>query len=79
MKTIGTIIFVFGLIFVGMGDSFLPKPLSTISRNTRTQINKILLGFTPPDIEKPSKQRDDQVNDIEERVKGNRDRLVEEP
>lgn len=80
MKTIATIIFVLSLIFIGIGDSFLPKPLSTISKNTRTQVNKILLSFTPDtDFEKPSKQRDQQVDDMEERVRGNRDRLIEQP
>lgn len=71
MKKLGTIIFVCGLIFIGMGDSFLPKPLSTFSYRTRTHLNKILLGFTPdPDIEKPSKQREDQVKELEERATG---------
>ncbi|MDJ0508202.1 MAG: hypothetical protein QNJ64_02935 [Crocosphaera sp.] len=80
MKTIATIIFVLSLIFIGVGDSFLPKPLSTISKNTRTQVNKILLSFTPDtDFEKPSKQRNRQVDDMEERVRGNRDQLVEQP
>ncbi|MDJ0597966.1 MAG: hypothetical protein QNJ37_03880 [Crocosphaera sp.] len=80
MKPLGSIILVLGLIFVAVGDSFLPKPLSTASKNARTQVNKVFLSFTPDtDFEKPSKQRDAQVNDMEERVKGNRDQLIEQP
>ncbi|MEA5508939.1 hypothetical protein VB715_04105 [Crocosphaera sp. UHCC 0190] len=80
MKKLGTIIFVVGLIFIGMGDSFLPKPLSTISRQTRTSINQSLLGLMPnPKIRKPSEQHDAEVTEMEERVKGNRDQLVDEP
>lgn len=80
MKPLGSIILVLGLIFVAAGDSFLPKPLSTVSKHTRTQVNKIFLSFTPDtDFEKPSKQRDAQVDDMEERVKGNREQLVEKP
>ncbi|CCQ57545.1 hypothetical protein WH8501_05560 [Crocosphaera watsonii WH 8501] len=80
MKPIGSIILVLGLIFVAVGDTFLPKPLSTASKNARTYVNNIFLSFTPDtDFEKPSKQREAQVDDLEERVKGNRDRLVEQP
>ncbi|ACB51469.1 hypothetical protein cce_2119 [Crocosphaera subtropica ATCC 51142] len=79
MKPLGSVLLVLGLIFVGFGDSFLPKPLSTVSKNARTHVNKIFLSFTPDtDFEKPSKQREAQVEDMEERVKGNRDQLVKE-
>ena len=77
MKPVGSILVVLGLIFVAVGDTFLPKPLSTASKNTRTYVNNIFLSFTPDtDFEKPSKQRDAQVDDMEERVKGNRDQLI---
>lgn len=80
MKPVGSIILVLALIFVAVGDSFLPKPLSTLSKNARTRVNNIFLSFTPDtDFEKPSKQRDAQVGDMEERVKGNRDQLLERP
>ncbi len=80
MKPLGSIILVLGLIFVAVGDSFLPKPLSTVSKNVRTHVNNIFLSFTPnTDFEKPSKQRDAQVEDMEERVKGNRKQLIERP
>lgn len=74
MKPIGSIILVLGLIFVAAGDSFLPKPLSTVSKNTRTYVNNIFLSFTPDtDFEKPSKQREAQVDDLERKVRGKSD------
>lgn len=80
MKSFGSTILVLGLIFVAVGDSFLPKPLSTVSKNARTQVNNIFLSFTPDtDFEKPSKQRDNQVQEMEERVKGNRGELIKRP
>lgn len=74
MKKLGTMILILGLIFVGMGDSFLPKPLSTLSKKTRSNLNQFLLDLTPdPDFKKPSQQREDQVKELEEQVKSNRD------
>jgi hypothetical protein len=35
------------LLFVGCGDSFLPKPLSTTSLQTRTTINNFVIGMFP--------------------------------
>ncbi|WP_233787169.1 hypothetical protein [Dulcicalothrix desertica] len=42
-----TLVFLLMLIFVGFGDSFLPKPLSTASYQTRTTINNIVIGMFP--------------------------------
>lgn len=42
-----TLVFLLVLIFVGFGDSFLPKPLSTASYQTRTTINNIVIGMFP--------------------------------
>jgi hypothetical protein len=42
-----TLLFIVGLIFVGFGDSFLPKPLSTASYQTRTTINNFVIGMFP--------------------------------
>jgi hypothetical protein len=36
-----------GIIFVGIGDKFLPKPLSTYSFNTRNMINAKLITLMP--------------------------------
>ncbi|MDJ0619928.1 MAG: hypothetical protein QNJ63_24835 [Calothrix sp. MO_192.B10] len=35
------------LVFIGFGDSFLPKPLSTASFQTRTTINNFVVGMFP--------------------------------
>ncbi len=47
LKKFLTIGIIGGVIFVGIGDSFLPKPLSTYSRNARNTINAKLLGLMP--------------------------------
>ena len=54
-----------GVIFVGVGDKFLPKPLNTYSLNTRNAINQKLMGFTPnPKIKKPRADREKQVEKL---------------
>jgi hypothetical protein len=42
-----TVLLIFILIFIGFGDSFLPKPLSTASFQTRSTINNLLVGVFP--------------------------------
>jgi hypothetical protein len=46
-KTASTWLILLFLIFVGFGDSFLPKPLSTASLQTRTKINQFVIGLFP--------------------------------
>ncbi|BAY22138.1 hypothetical protein NIES2100_19010 [Calothrix sp. NIES-2100] len=46
-KTASTWLILLFLIFVGFGDSFLPKPLSTASLHTRTTINQFFVGLFP--------------------------------
>ncbi|AKG20301.1 hypothetical protein [Calothrix sp. 336/3] len=47
-KKTGTILLlILALVFIGFGDSFLPKPLSVASRNTRNTINQLIVGFFP--------------------------------
>ena len=46
-KTASTWLILLFLIFVGFGDSFLPKPLSSASLQTRTQINQFFIGLFP--------------------------------
>ncbi|BAY12497.1 hypothetical protein [Calothrix sp. NIES-2098] len=46
-KTATTWLILLFLIFVGFGDSFLPKPLSTASLQTRTTINQFFVGLFP--------------------------------
>lgn len=40
-----------GLLFVSLGDNFLPHPLGDLSSNTRSKINHFLMGLFPD--EKP--------------------------
>jgi hypothetical protein len=42
-----TLLFLVGLIFVGFGDSFLPKPLSTASYQARANVNNFVIGMFP--------------------------------
>ncbi|MDZ7961791.1 MAG: hypothetical protein RMY34_28605 [Aulosira sp. DedQUE10] len=46
-KTATTWLLLLFLIFVGFGDSFLPKPLSSASLQTRTAINEFFVGLFP--------------------------------
>ncbi|HAC65637.1 MAG TPA: hypothetical protein DCF68_19425 [Cyanothece sp. UBA12306] len=71
LKSLLTVGFILGLIFIWIGDSFLPKPLSTVSRNTRTKINNVLLGFTPdPKIKNPNRQFEEKAEDTEAQLRG---------
>ena len=36
-----------GLLFIGIGDIFLPQPLSNISSKTRSSVNGFLMGLFP--------------------------------
>lgn len=46
-KTASTWFILLSLIFIGFGDIFLPKPLSTASFQTRTKINEFIIGLFP--------------------------------
>ncbi|UXE60363.1 MAG: hypothetical protein KA717_33120 [Woronichinia naegeliana WA131] len=66
VKTLLTIGIIGGVFFVGIGDRFLPKPLSTYSRNTRNSINQKLLSLMPrPNLKRPSAEREKQVEELE--------------
>ncbi|MBV6624022.1 MAG: hypothetical protein KI793_13975 [Rivularia sp. (in: Bacteria)] len=41
------VIFLLFVIFVGVGDSFLPEPMKSASFNTRKTINENLIGLFP--------------------------------
>jgi hypothetical protein len=47
LKTLALPILFIAFGFIGFGDRILPKPLSSISLNTRTSINQFLLGLSP--------------------------------
>lgn len=46
-KSVITYLVILFLLFVTLGDKFLPKPLSTTSLQTRTSLNKFFIGLFP--------------------------------
>ncbi|MBW4522069.1 MAG: hypothetical protein KME16_20500 [Scytolyngbya sp. HA4215-MV1] len=42
-----TLFFLLILVFIGFGDRFLPKPLSTYSIQTRNSLNQTIVGLFP--------------------------------
>ncbi len=65
LKSLLGVTLIGGVIFIGVGDKFLPKPLNTYSLNTRNAINQKLMSLTPnPNIKKPSADREKQVEDL---------------
>ncbi|CDN12977.1 MAG: hypothetical protein HRU34_19830 [Richelia sp.] len=42
-----SILLILVLVFIGFGDSFLPKPLSYASLQTRTTMNSIIVSLFP--------------------------------
>lgn len=71
VKTLLTIGIIGGVFFIGIGDQFLPKPLSTYSRNTRNSINQTLLTWMPkPNPKRPSAEREKQVEELERNARG---------
>jgi hypothetical protein len=47
IKTLALPLGFIAFVFIGFGDRVLPKPLGSISLNTRTSINKVLQGLSP--------------------------------
>lgn len=66
-KTATTWLILLFLIFVGFGDSFLPKPLSKASLQTRTSINQFFTGLFPSWQPKtrPNARTEKAVDDLE--------------
>ena len=55
------------LIFIALGDKFLPQPLSNASLKTRTAINDFILGIFPKkQFKNPNEQREKQIEDFEQ-------------
>ena len=72
-KTISTLLVLGTLLFIAIGDRILPKPLSQYSRQTRNTINQMILGLFPKELpERPSKQREDQLEEMQRRANPSR-------
>mgnify|MGYP001796956588 FL=1 len=63
------VLFLLFVIFVGVGDSFLPEPMKSASLNTRKTINDTLIGLFPERESKP-KPHERTRKAIEEAEKG---------
>jgi len=56
-----------GIIFVGIGDKFLPKPLSTYSLNSRNMINAKLITLMPkptPKVQGFTEKREKEIDNL---------------
>jgi hypothetical protein len=63
LKTLALPIVLIMVVFIGMGDRFLPKPLNTMSFNTRNAINQTLTGLAPKlKPQKPNAETEKAVN-----------------
>ncbi len=65
------LLFLLFLVFVGIGDRVLPEPMKSASFNTRTNINKYLIGLFPTGRSK-LKPHERTRKAIEETEKGNK-------
>jgi hypothetical protein len=72
-KTISTLLVLGSLLFITLGDRILPKPLSQYSSQTRNTLNQVILGLFPKDVpERPSKQREEQLEEMQRRANPSR-------
>lgn len=66
LRPVSIVAVIGGLVFISIGDMFLPDPWGSYSKNTREQINQKLINAAPnPDIKKPSEMRERQVEELE--------------
>lgn len=67
-KTFVTGLLVIGVIFVAVGDRFLPQPLSGASQNTRTSLNQFMIGLFPQSkLKQTIKQRNQETRNLLEK------------
>jgi hypothetical protein len=72
-KTIATILFFLTLIFVGFGDAFLPKPLSTASATARSHVNQFIIGLFPymEPIDNPHRRTEGEIERLDQNRRSN--------
>lgn len=67
-KTLVTGLLVLGVIFIGVGDRFLPQPLSNASLNTRKGIDRFMIGLFPQSkLKQTIEQRNQKSRNLFER------------
>lgn len=66
-KSISTIVIILALLFVSVGDRFLPKPLNTASVQTRTSLNNFMVSLFPAwkPKTKPSERTQKAIDKLE--------------
>lgn len=69
-KKLASISLVIFLIFVGLGDKFLPEPLKGMSSKTRTSINQLVIGLFPKkEFKNPHQRTEDALEQQEQQQK----------
>ncbi len=63
----------FGLLFIAIGDSFLPKPLSNISLSVRKTLNKAMIDWATYEEKKEAQESLDKP--IKQPKKSNKKRF----
>jgi len=70
LVNLSTLIVFIGLIFIGIGDGFLPEPLSNFSSQTRGKINQSLMDLFPDrkaiDLYEKTDRLIEEVEEVEE-------------
>jgi hypothetical protein len=65
LKTLTLPILLIMVVFIGVGDRILPKPLNTMSFNTRNAINQALMGLSPKlKPQKPNAETEKAVDSL---------------
>lgn len=68
-KTAFPVLIVLAILFIGFGDSIFPKPLSTASLQTRTTLNKFVVGLFPQRKPRNVYERTEKAVEQEEKGK----------
>jgi hypothetical protein len=69
-KKLISMFLIFGaFFFITVGDRFLPKPFNNYSQSSRHKLNQMILGLFPDkDPQRPSKQREQEVEEFHRRA-----------
>ncbi|OKH14685.1 hypothetical protein [[Limnothrix rosea] IAM M-220] len=66
-NTIKLVVFL-AIMFVLVGDIFLPEPLKSASKNTKSAINSVIIGVLPSErFDDPHERTEKAVEELEQR------------
>ncbi len=69
MKTLWKVAVILGVLFISLGDRFLPQPLADYSTASREQLQQAMLGLMPTTgFRRPSEDREKQVDEFNRKV-----------